>query len=409
MAEPRRVCVVGPGTRFLSGITYYTYSLIEALTAAGHQCSAVLIRDLVPVRLYPGRARVGGALTELRLPPQVPRFDGVDWYWGRSLVRAVAFLRRQRPQVLVLQWWTGAVLHTYLVLAVVARLCGARVVVEFHEAQDVGEARLPFVSRYMDLLGRALLRLSAAQLVHSRFDHDQVKGRYGVDESAVVIPHAGYDYLPSRPPLRDAPQGVVNLLYFGVIRPFKGVEDLIAAVDLLGPDRSGFWLTLVGETWEGWDLPSRLIADSPHRDRITFVNRYVTDDEAAGYFAGADVVVLPYHRSSSSGPLQIAMAAGLALVVTKVGGLVEATAGYPGAVLADPRDPASLAQGILQAAGLVGRRFEGVTTWADTARGYTELFDTVLSDAGPSDTGPSNAVPSNAVPSDAVPSDAMSR
>jgi len=382
VAEPRRVCVVGPGTRFLSGITYYTYSLIEALSEAGHQCSAVLIRNLVPARFYPGRARVGGALTQLSLPPNVPRVDGVDWYWGRSLMRAVAFLRRERPQVLVLQWWTGAVLHTYLVLAIVARLHGARVVVEFHEAQDVGEARLPFVGRYMDVLGRSLLRLSARQLVHSQFDLGLVKSRYGVSESVELVPHAGYDYLPSRPPLRPAAPDVVNLLYFGVIRPFKGTEDLVAALDLLGAAGYGsqFWLTLVGETWEGWDLPNRLIAASPHRDRITFVNRYVTDAEAAGYFAGADVVVLPYHRSSSSGPLQIAMAAGLPVVATRVGGLIEATANYPGAVLVDPADPASLAEGIRLAAKLAGQRFEGVTTWSDTARSYTELFDAMLSD-----------------------------
>lgn len=386
------MCVVGPGTRFLSGITYYTYSLIDALAESGHQCSAVLIRNLVPARFYPGRARVGSALTGLRLPPRVARVDGVDWYWGRSLVRAVALLRRERPEVLVLQWWTGAVLHTYLVLAVVARLCGAKVVVEFHEAQDVGEARLPLVTRYTDLLGRSLLRLSAAQLVHSAFDHALVRDRYGVTETVALVPHAGYDYLPARPALRSAPAGVINLLCFGVIRPFKGVEDLIAALDLLGADRARFWLTVVGETWEGWELPGRLVAASPHRDRITFVNRYVTDEEAAGYFAGADVVVLPYHRSSSSGPLQIAMAAGLPVVATKVGGLVEATARYPGAVLTEPSDPASLADGILQAAGLAGRRFEGVTSWADTARSYTELFGTLLSDTPSPDAAPSDAV-----------------
>jgi glycosyltransferase involved in cell wall biosynthesis len=378
VAEPRRVCVVGPGTRFLSGITYYTYSLIEALSEAGHQCSAVLIRNLVPTRFYPGRARVGGDLTELRLPPDVPRVDGVDWYWGPSLLRAVAFLRKERPQVLVLQWWTGAVLHTYLVLAIVARLCGAKVVVEFHEAQDVGEARLPLVSRYTDVLGRSLLKLSAARLVHSQFDRELVENRYGGNENVALVPHAGYDYLPSEPPLRDAPTGAINLLCFGIIRPFKGVEDFIAAANLLDEDGARFWLTVVGETWEGWDLPGRLIADSPLRDRITFVNRYVTDAEAAGYFAGADVVVLPYHRSSSSGPLQIAMASGLPVVATKVGGLVEATAHYPGVVLVEPSDPASLADGILQAAELVGRRFQGVTNWADTARSYTELFDGIL-------------------------------
>jgi glycosyltransferase involved in cell wall biosynthesis len=375
--EPKRVCVVGPGTRFLSGITYYTYSLIEALASAGHQCSAVLIRNLVPTRLYPGRARVGNALTDLHLSDDIHKVDGVDWYWGFSLVRAVSFLRRERPQVLVLQWWTGAVLHTYLVLAIVARLLAAEVIVEFHEAQDVGEARLPLVARYMDIGGRCLLKLSSAQLAHSQFDRDLINGRYGLNGSVTLVPHAGYDYLPMRTPLRSAPKDGINLLYFGVIRPFKGVEDLIAALDLLGSACSRFWLTVVGETWEGWDLPNRLIAASPHRDRITFVNRYVTDAEAAGYFAGADIVVLPYHRSSSSGPLQIAMAKGLPVVVTKVGGLVEATALYRGAVLVEPANPWSLADGIQRGAELVGQRFKGASSWVDTARGYSVLFDNI--------------------------------
>lgn len=372
------MCVAGPGTRFLSGVTYYTYSLIGALAAAGHPCSAVLIRGLVPVRFYPGRARVGNSLTDLRLPPDVHRVDGVNWYWGWSLVRAVTFLWRERPQVLILQWWTGAVLHTYLVLAVVARLRGAKVAVEFHEAQDVGEARLPFAARYTGILGRILVWLSAAQVVHSNFDLDLIRGRYGLSRSVALVPHAGYDYLPPRPALRAAPAGVINLLYFGVIRPFKGVEDLITAVDLLGSARSRFWITVVGETWEGWDLPGRLIAASPYRDQITFVNRYVSDAEAAGYFGGADIVILPYHRSSSSGPLQIAMARGLPVVATRVGGLVEATAGYDGAVLVEPRDPAALADGIKRAASLAGQSFKGSSTWTDTAEGYARLFDRIF-------------------------------
>ena len=312
MAEPKRVCVVGPGTRFLSGITYYTYSLINALSRSGHRTSAVLIRNLVPARLYPGRARVGKGLTDLRLPDDVPLVDGLDWCWGWPLVRALRLLGGERPQFLILQWWTGAVLHTYLILAIVARRLGSEVIVEFHEAQDVGEAGLPFVSRYMDLLGRSLLSRTTVRLVHSQFDVDLIETRYGLSGHVALVPHAGYDYLPPQPPLRAAPPGMINILYFGVVRSFKGVEDLVAAFELLGPGKGKFWLTLVGETWEGGDSLEQQIAASAGRDNITLANRYVTDDEVSGYFAGADIVVLPYHRSSSSGPLQIAMAKGLA-------------------------------------------------------------------------------------------------
>ena len=199
-----------------------------------------------------------------------------------------------------------------------------------------------------------------------------------MNEATAQVPHAGYDYLPERPPIRVAPKGMINLLYFGVIRPFKGVEDLVAAFNLLGAQEPArYWLTIVGEGWEGWDLPNRLVAVSPYRDCITLVNRYVTDAEAAGYFAGADLVVLPYHRSSSSGPLGIAMAKGLPVVATKVGGLIEATVLYSGAVLAEPASPVSLAESIKRGAKLCGERFSGASSWNETVNAYSQLLDRV--------------------------------
>ena len=90
-----RVCVVGPSTRFLSGITYYTYSLCQALSARC-EVSAILMRQLLPTRLYPGHARVGAAMSALALPPTVRRVDGVDWFWVPTLGRALWLLAHRR-------------------------------------------------------------------------------------------------------------------------------------------------------------------------------------------------------------------------------------------------------------------------------------------------------------------------
>ena len=90
-------------------------------------------------------------------------------------------------------------------------------------------------------------------------------------------------------------------------------------------------------------------------------------------FARADVAVLPYHRSSASGPLQIAMANGLPIVTTAVGGLVEATAGYGGAILVEPRDPHALRAGIEAASRLRFSRFVGGHSVDTTAQRYVEL------------------------------------
>src|SRR4051794_33658394 len=130
-----RVLVVGSGWHFLSGISYYTCRLSNALSER-YEVGAILMRRLLPRRLYPGRVRVGKRLSDLRYAPGVRVFDGIDWFGPPSLLAAVRFLRRFRPDVLVLQWWTGTVLHSYLVLCLVARLAGVRVVIEFHEVQD---------------------------------------------------------------------------------------------------------------------------------------------------------------------------------------------------------------------------------------------------------------------------------
>ena len=374
-----RVMIVGSGTRFLSGISYYTHRLGESL--AGREIvSVLLIRRLLPVIFYPGKARVGKDLVRFEYPESVRVFDGIDWNWGRSAVRAARFVHKEQPEVLVLQWWTGTVLHSFLLLASLARRAGAVIVLEVHEAQDVSEMGMPLADRYVRRAFPLLMRQCAAVVVHSEFDRRLVEDHFGVHgKPVVVIPHGPYTLPDSGTVARRDPDEPVRLLYFGVIRPFKGVEDLLEAFAMLSPEEAAAYrLTVVGETWEGWTIPAELIAAHPHKDKITFVNRYVDDDEVSEFFAHADGVVLPYHRSSSSGPLLMAIGNGLPVIVTSVGGLVEAAAKYQGAIFVPPKNPEAI-RGALPALGrLAGTRYETTTTWAVTAQLYGELIDRLL-------------------------------
>ena len=378
-ASEYRVCVVGSGTRFLSGISYYTLRLANAL-AQSHRVSAILMRQLLPTFAYPGRKRVGAPLIESAFAPDVRVFDGVDWYWLPSIFRAMCLLLREHPDLLIFQWWTATVIHSYVALALVARVMDKRIVIEFHEVLDPGELRLAPVRAYVALLGPLLIRLADAFVVHSDHDRDALERRYGIHTRLIAKVHHGpYDQYVTRRPAegrRRAASSVCNLLYFGVIRPYKGVEDLIRAFDEI-PNIQEFWLTIVGETWEGWTLPAELIARSRYRERITFINRYVPDSEVAAVFAGADAVVLPYLRSSASGPLHIAMSYGLPVVITSVGGLPEAVDGYQGAVLIPPRDPDALLKALLEVRQLRGKHSVDPHSWTQTVARYAALFESL--------------------------------
>ncbi len=375
-----RVVIVGSGGYFASGISHYTY-LLSCTLREEYQTGALLMRRLVPKRLYPGRDHVGAPVASaVAYPADIPVYDGVDWYWGRSLRRALRYLDGERPTVVIFQWWAGAVLHTYLRLAKYAARHGATIILEWHESQDVGEAAMPGARRYVQLLMPRLLSLVDAHVVHSDFDLRAIQSAYPLGKSIVrAIPHGPYSHLVTkRAPADGHRESPFRLLYFGVVRPFKGVEDLVTAFSMLDRDQaSQFRLSVVGETWEQWTAPDDAIARSPHADLIDRVNRYVSDDELAAYVAQADALVLPYHRSSMSGPLQVALTAGLPVVVSTVGGLLEVVKDYEGAVLVPPRDPAALRDALLNLPAVRGQRYQNPHSWLQTLDGYRALISDV--------------------------------
>ncbi|MDQ3697676.1 MAG: glycosyltransferase [Gemmatimonadota bacterium] len=372
-----RIVVVGAGTRFLSGPGYYTLRLTNALADA-FDVRLVTMRQLVPTRLYPGHKRVGKPLTSLSYSDRVSVHDGVDWHWGPSMAKALMHMLRPRPDVVVFQWWTGAVLHSYLLLALAARMAGARIVVELHEVMDPGEAMVGLVPGYVGALGPRFMDAADAFVVHVESDLEELQARFRLGDRPVeVIPHGPFDQHVTRTPTqRTSDDGVCRILFFGLIRPYKGVEDLVAAFDGLEPDEiDDYSLSIVGETWERWHAPADAIAASRYRDRIRVVNRYVDDDEVATEFARADLVVFPYRRSSGSGALELALAHGCPVVVTAVPGLQEAVQGYEGAITVPLGDIGALTDALRAGRRLRGRWFRTPHSWEATVKGFQRLID----------------------------------
>ena len=127
----------------------------------------------------------------MTFPVDVPVFDGVDWWWGRSLFQALFFMRDNRPRVLVLEWWTATTFHTYFVLAIAARLLGVRVVLEMHETQDPGEANFVLMRKYGRWGLGLLIRIAHGAVVHSKVDYRWLEERYNFANLRVAIAPLG--------------------------------------------------------------------------------------------------------------------------------------------------------------------------------------------------------------------------
>ena len=113
------------------------------------------------------------------------------------------------------------------------------------------------------------------------------------------------------------------ILYFGIIRDYKGFDILLKAVSILKNKMTDFHLLAGGECYGSEDKYTKIISDLGISDFITWHNRYIPDQDVSIYFSAADVVALPYRTASQSGITQIAYYYDLPVIVTNVGGLPE--------------------------------------------------------------------------------------
>ena len=213
---------------------------------------------------------------------------------------------------------------------------------------------LPREPRRGQLAGqRRLYDAMDAIVVHSDFGRSQLVGRLGVAPDKVrVIHHGAFSHLADQPeaglpPELPPPSGPV-VLFFGLLRPYKGVAVLLEAWRSLGSARSPGSRAGAPDA-ELWVVGRPRMPIAPLQaaagGRVRFVPRFVSDAELAACFRRADVVVLPYvetERIDFSGVLATALAFTKPVVVSDVGGFRELAA-TGAARLVPPADPKALA------------------------------------------------------------------
>ena len=137
------------------------------------------------------------------------------------------------------------------------------------------------------------------------------------------------------------------LLFFGLVRPYKGLLDLIEALPGI-LEEVDVTLLVVGEVW-GDAAPYRArVTALGLADRVRLIDRYVSNDEAAMYFAAADLAVLPYREATGSGVLQLAFGLGVPVVATRTGGMDEVVEDGVTGFLLEPGDVAGLSRAIIR-------------------------------------------------------------
>ncbi|MGF7235342.1 MAG: glycosyltransferase family 4 protein [Frankia sp.] len=350
-----RIAIVGPTHPYKGGIAQHTTELARRLAARGHQVEIASWSAQYPARLYPGQQKVDTAEMEPFAATSYP----LSWRRPDSWVRLGRRLRRDADAV-VLVVVTPIQAPAYLgILSGLGHTraghagpghAGARAAGRPPRVLALCHNVLPHERRVVDEpLIRAVLRRADAVLVHTDAQASVAGGLTPVPVAvAAMAPHgvgvgagAGVVGAGGASPATDAPDPVRRrLLFFGLVRPYKGLDVLLRAL-AAGPP--GVALTVAGEFWGGIDATRALITELGLDERVELRPGYVPAADLPGLFAAADALVLPYRAGTASQNVDVAHLHGLPVVATRVGTLGESVRDGVDGLLVAPDDVEALA------------------------------------------------------------------
>ncbi len=324
-----RIAVVGPTHPHTGGIVHHTTELCHQLAAAGHDVDLVSWSAQYPAFLHPGTLRVPGGEPEVRVYPatsyQLVWWNPITWW------RTGVGLRSYSAVVLVHASTVQVPAYLTILRALRARrhMSRPRVVVVAHNV-------FPHERHFGDtVLVRALLSRAAAVLVHS--PELAALAKTVVSRTQIVFadipPH-----LPAFPLERqvmtDADEPFNRLLFFGTVRPYKGLDVLLQAMVSVPEVR----LVVAGDIWSGVSGLRDQIAELGLLDRVMLRPSYVAGSEIAGLFRDVDALVLPYRAGTASQNVLLAHSMGVPVIATRAGTLGSQVNDGIDGVLAEPDD-----------------------------------------------------------------------
>jgi len=372
----------------------YDMGLAEGLAGAGAE-----------VRLFVGNVPAGDPLASR--PGTVQHFyRGLDAIGAKRLpkplfqalkgcahiagmARLIRAFQQWRPDIIHFQWTPLPVVDRRFLPAL--RQFGP-LVLTVHDSMPFNgnpSARLQSVG------AAAILEDFDALVVHT----DQAMQRLGsvlADPSRLVrIAHGTLDRAPSAAEAsrsmsgKDLADPDVELLLFGKIKPYKGLDVLIRALALVDPAlRARCRIRVVGKPYMDMAQHFELAQSLGVADRFVFELRFVDTDEIPDLMRQASAAIFPYREIDASGVLMEALATGRPIIASALGNFVDLLADGEAGLLVPPGDPQALAAALTrfiadptlrERLGAASLRVQGaVPTWPEVGRTTRQLYEGML-------------------------------
>lgn len=315
-----KIVILGPAHPYRGGLA----SIMEIMARTfGQRGDEVEIRTFTlqyPALLFPGESQTVDTPppADLHITRCVNTVNPLNWW------RVGRAIRRERPDFVLLKYWTPFMAPCFGTIARTARRNGHTKIL--CQIDNVEPHEHHFVDRPFN---RYFLRAVDGFIYMSEQVHHELKAYTSVP--ALFSPHPLFENFGERVERAEACRrlgldpALRYVLFFGLIRDYKGLDLLLDAWARLkaAGQTARRRLIVAGEFYTSKEPYLQQIARHGLQDEVLLHDRFIPDAEVRYYFSAADFVVQPYKTATQSGVTQIAYQFSLPMVVTRVGGLPE--------------------------------------------------------------------------------------
>ena len=299
---------------YRGGISQFNACLYGELSKE-HDVKAFNFSRQYPEFLFPGKTQFVTDDDEAVPVESISLLDTANPFTYHSTYRAI---REWKPDVLIVRYWMSYFAPS---LGYITRKMRKHC-----KVISILDNVVPHEPHFFDTpLTRYFLKGSSGSVtLCEAVSRDLL--RIKPDARYAVIQHPLYSHFGQKKDRTEAERklglapGRKNILFFGLIRTYKGLDILLEAFGRLSED---YQLIIAGEPYGSFDKYQEIIDSLPGKERIFLNLKYIKDSEVTDYFSAADVAVLPYRSATQSGISSVSYHFEVPMIVTDVGGLKE--------------------------------------------------------------------------------------
>lgn len=314
-----KIVLLGPAHPFRGGIATFSESLAVSLKAKGHQVEIHTYTKQYPSIFFPGKTQLSQdpAPANLKITRSYSSVNPISWW------TAARSITHTKPDLMIPQFWMPLMgMSLAQVIKGVKRRTKSKAIAVTHNV-------IPHEKRPGDqFLTSAFLNSCDGYIALSRSVLEDIN-QFTKQGGRSFLPHPIYDNYGQKVKKETArkelgiPQDRRLILFFGLVRKYKGLDLLIEAMADNRLQDQNIHLLVAGEFYEDEQSYRQMIAEKQVSDRVHLVPKFIANEKVKHYFSAADIVAQPYKTATQSGISQIAYNFEKPMLVTNVGGLPE--------------------------------------------------------------------------------------